>query len=57
MTITELIKELETLREMEGDLPVLVEVSGDDGCPYMMPAEELNTEERDGHGKSVSILS
>ena len=55
MKIKELIWELhETLKEY-GDIECLIEVPDD--TPYLMPVDELNVEDREGYGISVSLIS
>ena len=55
MYISEIIEELQRIRDSHGDVVCLVETF-EDGVPYMMPVGELNVENRDGYGKSVSII-
>ena len=55
MKIQKLIDELETAKVRFGDVECLVEVIIED-CVALMPVDELNYEDREVFGKSVSLI-
>lgn len=56
MKISELIEALENAKEITGDVQCLVEVMNDD-VSHLMPVDELNFEDREGYGPSISLLA
>jgi hypothetical protein len=50
-----IIEELQRIKDSHGDIVCLIETF-EDGVPHMMPVGELNIENRDGYGNSVSII-
>ncbi len=55
MHISKLIQELQQIMNSHGDIVCLVETF-EGGIPYMVPVGELNIEDRDGYGETVSII-
>jgi len=55
MIISKLIEALEVSKIINGDVECLIEVEMD-GCVVLMPVDELNAEDREGYGYSISLL-
>lgn len=56
MLLSELIEEAQDLIAEEGDMKCLVEIIGKDDVAELVEVGELNVENREGYGKSVSII-